>query len=178
MGLLQRPRRPSSLLSTVSALDRVPGLLPRGRGGKVEGLSDDELRTSRLPSGWSPVELVKHLAFMERRWLVWGFLGEQLDDPWGDQRDGRWYVTPSEQLLDLLAALHEGGRRTREIVQAASLADVAATGGRFPDGEPAPTLVSILFHVLQEYARHAGHLDVARELVDGVIGEDAGASRA
>jgi hypothetical protein len=29
----------------------------------------------------------------------------------------------------------------------------------------------VLFHVLQEYARHAGHLDIARELVDGVTGE-------
>src|SRR5918996_6267936 len=41
-------------------------------GRKVEGLSDSELRTSRLPSGWTPLELLKHLVFMEQRWLRWG----------------------------------------------------------------------------------------------------------
>jgi Protein of unknown function (DUF664) len=34
-----------------------------------------------------------------------------------------------------------------------------------------PTLAWILTYVLQEYARHAGHLDVARELIDGTTGE-------
>jgi len=40
---------------------------------KLEGLTESELRTSRLPSGWTPLELVKHLAYMEQRWLRWGF---------------------------------------------------------------------------------------------------------
>lgn len=101
---------------------------------KLTGLSDAELRGSRLPSGWSPLELLKHLVFMERRWLRWGFTGEQVEHPWGEP------------------------------------AEIAEAGGRFgPDDRP--TLNWILFHVLQEYARHAGHLDVARELVDGATGE-------
>ena len=41
--------------------------------------------------------------------------------------------------------------------------------GRF-ESDP-PTLEGILFHVFQEYARHAGHLDIARELADGHTGE-------
>jgi hypothetical protein len=53
---------------------------------------------------------------------------------------------------------------TREIVAAAGLTDPAGTGGRFPIGEEPPPLIRILFHLLQEYARHVGHLDVAREL--------------
>jgi hypothetical protein len=76
---------------------------------KFEGVPDAELRASRLPSGWAPLELLKHLAFMEQRWLRWG--------------DSR------------------------------------------------PTLAWILAYVLQEYARHAGHLDIARELIDGSTGE-------
>jgi Protein of unknown function (DUF664) len=44
-------------------------------------------------------------------------------------------------------------------------------GGRFADGDRRPTLAWVLFHVLQEYARHAGHLDIARELLDGTTGE-------
>ncbi len=36
---------------------------------KLVGLSDAELRSSRLPSSWTPIELLKHLVYMERRWL-------------------------------------------------------------------------------------------------------------
>jgi hypothetical protein len=138
---------------------------------KVRGLAPGDLRSSRLPSGWTPIELVKHLVFMERRWLVWGFLGEDVVAPWGDTSDQRWHVADSETIDELLAALHDGGTRTRQIVERADLSSSAALGGRFTrDGEQ-PSLAWILFHVLQEYARHTGHLDIARELADGVTGE-------
>jgi hypothetical protein len=138
---------------------------------KVRGLTATDLRSSPLPSGWTPVELVKHLTFMERRWLVWGFLGEQVDEPWGDELDGRWHVSDDEPLDGLLEALHAGGARTRQIVEDADPSSSAALGGRFTKDDERPTLVWILFHVLQEYARHAGHLDIVRELVDGRTGE-------
>jgi len=48
---------------------------------KVQGLSDDQLRTSVLPSGWAVLELVKHLTHVERRWLVWGFEGQPVAQP-------------------------------------------------------------------------------------------------
>jgi uncharacterized damage-inducible protein DinB len=136
----------------------------------ARGLSDEELRSTRLPSGWTTLELVQHLVFMERRWFVWGYLGEQVDAPWGDGKE-RWSVDDGVTLDDLLLALHDGGTRTRQIVEAAELSSSAALGGRFTrDGEQ-PSLAWILFHVLQEYARHAGHLDIVRELADGSTGE-------
>jgi len=138
---------------------------------KLAGMSDEELRTSRLPSGWTPLELVKHLVYMERRWLRWGFLAEQVPQPWGDEQDDRWHVGPDETAADLIAAMHDGGRRTREIVTNADLSDRAALGGRFSEGDQAPSLAWILAHVFEEYARHAGHLDIARELADGATGE-------
>jgi uncharacterized damage-inducible protein DinB len=141
---------------------------------KVADLDDGALGESRLPSGWTPLQMISHLVHMERRWLVFGFLGEQVDEPWGDNEggfaSGRW--STDRTLDDLLDALAEGGRRTAEIVSTHDLLDHAATGGRFPDGEPTPTLIAILFHVMQEYARHVGHLDIVRELVDGTTGED------
>lgn len=139
---------------------------------KLTGLSEAELRSSRLPSGWSPLELLKHLVFMERRWLRWGFAAEQVDEPWGDSSgdpDHRWRVGPEDTLAGLLTRLHEGGEITRRLVTGVDPATRAATGGRF--GEERPTVNWILFHVLQEYARHAGHLDIVRELADGVTGE-------
>ncbi|MCK9794753.1 DinB family protein [Isoptericola sp. 4D.3] len=143
---------------------------------KLEGMTDAQLRTSLLPSGWTPLELLTHLVHMERRWFVWGFLGEQVDHPWGDHADddpsGPWRVPAGVGREELVAALHTGGERTREVLASHDLAERAAVGGRFAaeDGQP-PTLAWICFHVLQEYARHAGHLDVARELADGATGE-------
>ena len=51
-----------------------------------------EQRTSRMPSGWTPIELLSHVLHMEQRWFVWGFLGEEVE-PWGDwTRDDPWDV--------------------------------------------------------------------------------------
>lgn len=137
---------------------------------KLRGLDETQVREAVLPSGWSPLELLTHLVHMERRWFVWGVLGEPVERPWGDQgADGRWHV-PDEVTVDaLLEQLHDGGRRTQEILRGVDLAQPAAIGGRFED-EP-PTVLWICFHVLQEYARHAGHLDAVRELLDGAVGE-------
>jgi hypothetical protein len=150
-------------------LDRYRGIIET----KLSGLDETGLRTSPLPSGWTPLELLKHLVFMERRWLRWGFAGEQVDEPWGDSDgdpDGPWSVREDETLADLLGRLHEGGAITRRLVTGADPSALGAAGGRF-GADNRPTLNWILFHVLQEYARHAGHLDVVRELTDGVTGE-------
>jgi uncharacterized damage-inducible protein DinB len=137
---------------------------------KVDDLDEAQLSSSRVPSGWSLAELVSHLVHMERRWFVWGFLGEDVGDPWADRdQSDRWKATGS--IGEMLDVLDKGGRRVREIVTSHGLLDTASTKGRFADGTPPPTLLSILFHVTQEYARHLGHLDIARELTDGMVGE-------
>jgi uncharacterized damage-inducible protein DinB len=64
---------------------------------KLDGLSEEELRRSRLPSGWAPLDLLKHLTGVERRWFRWGFAGERVDDPNLEHGpDGRWQVGPEE----------------------------------------------------------------------------------
>lgn len=130
----------------------------------VRGLPEAERRTSRLASGWTPAELVVHLQHVERRWLEWGFEGVDLADPWGDQVDGRWYApVPTE---DLLTALEQRGADTRRIVRRHRLDEVGRPGERWEGADPAP-LRRVLLHLLQEYARHAGHLDVVVELSPG-----------
>jgi uncharacterized damage-inducible protein DinB len=136
---------------------------------KALSLPTGELRTSRLPSGWTPIELVQHLAYMERRWLQWGFLGEQVPDPWGDARDDRWHVSGDVDLAVVVRLLEEVGEQTARVLAEHRLDERGVPGARF-DAEP-PTLAWICFHVLQEYARHAGHLDVAVELAGGEVGE-------
>jgi uncharacterized damage-inducible protein DinB len=136
----------------------------------VTGLPEAELRTSRLASGWTPIELLSHLVHMEQRWFVWGFLGEDVEDPWGDwdvdepwENDGgRWSVADDVSAGALVDALEAVGERTRGVLTAHPLDAVAPLGTRFP--EDPPDLEWICLHVLQEYARHAGHLDIVVEL--------------
>lgn len=146
----------------------------------VLALEPAERRATRLPSGWSPVEMLSHLLHMEQRWFVWGFLGESVDEPWGDwtvpepwladdsdaTRPGaRWVVPDDITAEDLAGRLRTLGERTRAVLVEHPMDARAATGGRF--GEDPPTLGWICFHVLVEYARHAGHVDVAAELSRG-----------
>jgi uncharacterized damage-inducible protein DinB len=137
---------------------------------KLEALPGGELRLSRLPSGWTPIELLKHLAHAELRWLEWRFEGRDVADPWADDRDGRWYVAADETLEELVAALHAQAARSRAVVESHDLADIGQPGDGWAGAEPG-TLERVLLHLLQEYARHVGHLDIVSELADGQIGE-------
>lgn len=139
---------------------------------KVTGLSEEDRRHTRLPSGWTPLELVFHLACMERRWIVWGFLGEDVADPWPDSQgspDQPWKVPDGMSFDAIVTMLRDIGGRTSAVLAETPLDRQAPPGPRFA-GEPA-TLAWICFHVLQEHARHAGHLDIAVELAGGPLGE-------
>src|SRR6201997_524937 len=125
---------------------------------KLEALPGAELRRSRLPSGWTPIELLKHLTYVELRWLEWGFEGRDVADPWGDNRDGRWHVAPDETLDSLLAALQAQAARSERVIAGHDLQETGQPGERW-DGAPPATLERVLFHLLQEYARHLGHMD-------------------
>ena len=87
-----------------------------------------------------------------------------------DQRDGRWYVPPRETLDDLLAAYAEQAARSTAIIESHELTEVGEPGARWSGAEPA-TLERVLFHLLQEYARHLGHLDIVAELAGAGTGE-------
>jgi uncharacterized damage-inducible protein DinB len=137
---------------------------------RLRVLPEAELRSSRLPSGWTPLELLKHLRYMERRWLEWGFEGRAIADPWADRRDDRWFVADDESLDSLLAGLAEQAERSRTIIEAHDLGEVGQPSERWAGAEPA-TLERVLFHMLQEYARHVGHIDIVCELATGTAGE-------
>jgi hypothetical protein len=137
---------------------------------KLQELPAAELRRSRLPSGWMPLELAKHLRYVELRWLEWGFEGRDVGDPWADREGGHWSVGPDETLASLLADLRGQAARSRAIVEAHDLDEVGEPGERWDGADPA-TLERVLFHLVQEYARHVGHLDIVTELATGGSGE-------
>jgi hypothetical protein len=146
----------------------------------VVGLSPLQQREMRVPTGWSPLELLSHVLHMEQRWFLWGFLGEAVEEPWGDwnvpepwtsddsdetRPAARWVVADDVTAEDLAARLRDVGERTRAVLLEHPLDAHGASAGRF--GEDPPTLEWICFHVLAEYARHAGHLDVSTEILGG-----------
>jgi uncharacterized damage-inducible protein DinB len=144
----------------------------------VLALSPEDQRELRTPSGWSPLELLSHVLHMEQRWFVHGFLGEDVDDLWGDwnvpapwtsddsdetRPAARWEVPEGVTAEELASRLRALGARTRRTLLGHPLDTTAASGGRSAQGPP--TLEWTCFHVLVEYARHAGHLDVSTELL-------------
>ncbi len=157
---------PSPTVPRDSRADVLLGYLDFFRDGllaKVTGLSEQDQRTSRLPSGWTPLDLVRHLTFVERRWLVWGFEGRDVGDPWGDQVDGRWHVGDDKDAGQVLAELEAQGGVTTQVVRRHDLDEVGAPGPRWDGAAPA-TLERVLLHLVQEHARHLGHIDVVAEL--------------
>lgn len=157
--------------------ERWIGYLDWVRADLVDGvlsLGPEERRTTRLASGWTPIELLSHVLHMEQRWFVWGFLGEPVAEPWGDWtvaepwdsvEEGRWHVGDHVTAEELAGRLRAIGARTAAVLRSHPLDALASSGGRF--AEDPPTLEWICFHVLTEYARHAGHLDIAVELAGG-----------
>ena len=117
----------------------------------VLDLPEAERRTSRLPSGWSPIQLLSHVLHMEQRWFVWGFLGDSvlgcalgrlvrgqhavLLSNWGPDPP-RWAVAADVTVDHLVTELRAVGARTSEIIQSHRPDALAAVGGRFSDDPP------------------------------------------
>ena len=138
--------------------------------GKLRALPAADLSRSALPSGWTPLELAKHLRYVELRWLEWGFEGRDVGDPWADRDGDRWHTGPGETLDSLLDDLFAQAGRSQAIIESHDLSDVGQPGPRWDGADPA-TLERVLFHLLQEYARHLGHLDIVVEITTGVADE-------
>jgi uncharacterized damage-inducible protein DinB len=137
---------------------------------KVMSMPLDALVVSVVPTDWTALELVKHLTYVEMRWLEWGFEGQPVDEPWGDHAGDRWCVSHEDTRDTLVDQLRSRGETTGEIVRRHELDERGRPGPRWEGDEPA-TLERVLFHLIQEYARHLGHLDIYAELAEGQTGE-------
>jgi len=126
---------------------------------KVTGVDDAAARTSPVGSGTTLLWLVKHMAGAEVSWLLHRFAGQ--DVPWPDDA-----VTPGDTLAGAVESYQVAWRLVEPVLSEAALDDRA----RRTDGQPAVNLRWILAHLLEETARHAGHADILRELIDGQTG--------
>ncbi len=134
---------------------------------KIEELDDEQLRSPMTPSGTSLLGLVKHLAAVEYGWFceTFGRETEPLpfdeDDPEADLR-----VSPSESTAEIIAFY---GRARAAADQVIDQLDVDDLGTAWSGDQV--SLRWVLIHMIEETARHAGHMDIARELIDGATGD-------
>lgn len=131
----------------------------------VEGLSDADLTTSLVPSGWTPAGLVQHLALdIERFWFRHVVAGQSVRRA-GDPED-IWKVAPGEGLA-VIARYREECALADEALAACSPSDEPATWPDFFGSWRLSNVYEITLHVVAEEACHAGHLDIMRETIDG-----------
>ncbi|MFF7990959.1 DinB family protein [Kitasatospora xanthocidica] len=138
---------------------------------KCEGLTDDQLRLRSVPpSALSLLGLVRHMAEVERYWFRAILCGEELTggiywteaDPDGDFDN----VDTADVAADFAA-----WRSEVEAARTAAAGLPLDTVAKRPRRGEEVTLRWILAHMVEEYARHNGHADLLRELIDGATGE-------
>jgi uncharacterized protein DUF664 len=129
----------------------------------LDGLDDDALTTAVLPSGWTPLGMIEHLGYAERHWFQEVLLGAADPVPWPDGEPLRT-PRPRDTVFGFYAEQRDKGDA---IIEDMPL-DTKPKGRH--DGEEVDDLRWIILHMIEETARHAGHLDAARELLDGSTG--------
>lgn len=136
------------------------GYLRRSVAAKAEGVPEERAAAPGVPSGTSLLGLVKHLTCVERYWL----LAEEVPD-W----PGTFHPAPGESAESLLAGYR---RTTAETDRAIAAWDDLGMPGPRPAGHGGrrPSRRWTLTHLIEETARHAGHADILRELIDGSTG--------
>jgi hypothetical protein len=138
--------------------------------GIVDGLDDDALRAPALPSGWTPLGLVQHLAVdVERFWFRAIVAGDQdVIDGFATTEGDAWQVGPHEPAAAVFAGYRREATLANALLTTTPLDSTPAWWPRHLFGDsPVGTVREAVLHVIVETACHAGHLDAARELIDG-----------
>jgi uncharacterized damage-inducible protein DinB len=135
----------------------------------VSGLAEEAWHKPVVPSGWTVAGLVAHLGGAERHWFQQVLTGVCPDLPFDEglpPYDPEAPFTCDRPPADVIAYYREVCA-----VSDANLAGVllpAAPRGQHGDPEFEPASVrAIVLHMIEETAAHSGHLEVARELIDG-----------
>jgi uncharacterized damage-inducible protein DinB len=144
---------------------------------KVSGLSDEQLGRRAVPTSTITLGgMIKHLALVEDDWFQVKLLGRADPEPWGSapfdvDPDWDWHSAAEDSTTELLQLHDDACARSRLAVQeiggdldTLSVALDRQTGERF-------SLRWIMIHMVEETARHNGHVDLLREAIDGVTGE-------
>jgi uncharacterized damage-inducible protein DinB len=140
---------------------------------KLDGLSEYDARRPLTPTGTNVLGLVKHLAYVEA-----GYFGDTFGRPFpeplpayadGADHNADLWAT-AEESRDYVVGLYRRAWAHAAGTFAASDADTAGRVPWWPEERAEVTLHQILVHMTVETARHAGHIDIVRELIDSKTG--------
>ena len=138
---------------------------------KAEGLRERDQRMPLTPTGTNVLGIVKHLAGCEAE-----YFGLCLGRPWPEQM--AFWADDAEPNADMWATEDESPTDVIDLYRRVTAFADETIGPLAPDapasvpwwGTPDTDLHTLLVHMAVETARHAGHLDLARELIDGRTG--------
>ncbi|WP_280702837.1 DinB family protein [Kitasatospora sp. GP82] len=131
---------------------------------KLDGLDEEQVRRPMTPTGTNLLGLVKHLAAVEYGWFCQAF-GVEPEPFWfAPEEDMR--VEPGESTADIVAFYGRARAAADEVIGRLGLDELgtAWTGERV-------SMRWVLIHMIEDTVRHAGHMDILRELTDGATGD-------
>jgi uncharacterized damage-inducible protein DinB len=133
---------------------------------KLQDLDDDALRKPMTPTGTNLLGMLKHLAAVEYGWFCTTFGRETEPLPFDENdEDADLRVDPDETTEDILAFYSRAREAADQVIAEVGL----DTTGTSWAGDTV-SLRWVLVHMIEETARHAGHADIIRELLDGATG--------
>ncbi|WP_242901513.1 DinB family protein [Actinomadura terrae] len=134
---------------------------------KLQGVDEELARRPMTPSGTSLLGLTKHLAAVEYSWFCETFGRETEPLPFDDDDpDADLRVEPHETMEGIIAFYGRARAASDRVIEELDLED---TGTAWHGATV--SLRWVLIHLVEETARHAGHVDILRELIDGTIGD-------
>jgi uncharacterized damage-inducible protein DinB len=137
---------------------------------KCSGLAFEDLaRRPVATSTMSLLGMVRHMTFVEQVWFDVRFAGNEVVEYYRrpDDREVEWTELDSATLDEVVANFQRACETSDELARGHELEELVKERGA--DGEPVD-LRWIYLHMIEEYARHCGHADILRELVDGTTG--------
>jgi len=140
---------------------------------KLDGLGEYDIRRPMTPTGTNLLGLVKHLATVE-----FGYFGDVFGRPHDEplpwigadaEPNADMWATPQESREQILGLYRRAWEHADATIEALPC-DATGQVPWWPPGRNKVTLHRILVHTAAETHRHAGHADIARELIDGTAG--------
>lgn len=162
-------------------VESIVGSLERQRrifAWKASDLTDDQMKMGINSSSMTVGGLIKHLALVEHEYFRLRIAGLLPREPWSSvdfeiDPMWEWESASTDSSVELEQIWRDAVYESRAI-----LARVRSDAGldtlakwSYRDGRT-PTVRRFLFDLIEEYARHNGHLDLMREMIDGRVGED------
>ena len=135
---------------------------------KLAGLSESQAAATPIPSSpvMSPLGVLKHMTAVLRQHVQIHIGGLDLSPLWDSaDHDFEWRLGVEDTIASVVARFDEECALTRTTLSGLDLDTRIVSYG-----EP-NRAGRLLVDVLQECARHLGHLDIVRELIDGSTGE-------